>query len=79
LKKKGIQVFECLIYDLDVQYLHIFLEDFNTHLKLRVEDDPRFDQICFFEDALKLVATIKKMEEDQDEYELQREEASRSS
>ena len=43
MKKKGIQVFECLIYDLDVQYLHIFLEDFNTHLKLRVEDDPRFD------------------------------------
>ena len=64
LKRKGTQVFECLIYDVDAQYLHIFLEEFNTYLKIRVKDDPRFDSTFYYEDSIKLAVSIKKNDEE---------------
>ena len=62
LKKKGIQVFECLIYDIDPQYLHVFLEEFNTYLKIRIMDDPRFESTFFYEDSIKLAVSFKKQD-----------------
>ena len=55
----GVKVCESLIFDIDSQFLHIQIEDFNLQYKLRVKDDPRIDSTVFFEDSLKLVASLK--------------------
>ena len=61
LKSKGVQVYECLVFDVDPQYIHIYLEEINLHHKLRIKDDQRIDSTVFFEEQVKLAATLKRV------------------
>jgi len=56
-----VQVYECLVFDVDPQYIHIYLEEINLHHKLRIKDDQRIDSTVFFEEQVKLAATLKRV------------------
>lgn len=59
LKKIGVQVVDCLVYDVDPQFVHLFLQNLNIHYKLRVRDDPRIESTAFFEETLTISATLR--------------------
>lgn len=43
LKEHGPKVFEALIYDVDTNYLHVYLEELNIHLVIKLREDDRID------------------------------------
>lgn len=52
LKEHGPKVFECLVFDVDTNYLHIYIEELNVNTVVKLRDDERIDQTTYFEDTM---------------------------
>ena len=65
LKNKGMQVHECLIYDIDAQQIHMFIEELNLPIKIRLADDPRIDQVQFDPEKLEMTASLTEISKKQ--------------
>jgi len=59
LKDQGDRVFETLLFDIDNGTISVFIDEVNMYHKIRLRDDPRIDEIIFFEDDMTLVAHVK--------------------
>lgn len=65
----GCRVYDSLVYDLDAQFLYVYIDEINIHLKVNFKDDPRFhsstlhpDEFlvqCFFTSRLELAPGYK--------------------
>ena len=55
-----MQVHECLIYDIDAHQIHMFIEELNMPVKIRLTDDARIGEVQFDGETLEMTASIRE-------------------
>jgi len=59
LKEHGPKVFEVLIFDVDTNYLHVYLEEMNINLVVKLREDDRIDQATLFDESVQVACNFK--------------------
>jgi hypothetical protein len=59
LKEHGPKVFECLIFDVDTNYLHIYIEELNISTIVKLREDDRIDQTTFFDETVQVACNFR--------------------
>ena len=59
LKQQGVQVYECLVYDLDKIRVYLQIEKYDLSHKMKLVDDPRIKKADFDEDNYSMTLIIR--------------------
>jgi exoribonuclease R len=60
LRDQGCKVFEALVFEVDINFITVYIHDLNMHCNIRLKEDKRIDQTTYFDDDLLVACNFKQ-------------------